>query len=127
MRSKIGITRRWLYVDVCILILAVMALAGCRREEATPTVDPDIFNQVPDTTVFEPDQCTAVLDEAAPAYTSNTLASGQPSGEIPAGEYEVGVAADYGSSVWYALNGVGTTNYINSASVSSFEGDCALN
>ena len=61
-----------------------------------------------------------------PAYTSNTL-GGQPSGEIPAGQYEVGVAADYGSSLWFGLNGVGATNWINSRSVSSLEGACATN
>jgi hypothetical protein len=78
---------------------------------------------VPDTTVFEPGQCTAVLDAPAPAYTSNTL-GGQPSGEIPPGEYEVGVAARYSTSVWYALNDVGTTNWINDTSVTSFVGEC---
>lgn len=118
------ITHLWPNLIICIFILMLVA---CRDEMATPTVDPAIYNQVPDTTVFEPGQCTAVLDEAAPVYTSNTLASGQPSGEIPTGEYEVGVAADYGSIVWYALNGVGTANYINSSSVSSLNGDCTLN
>jgi hypothetical protein len=49
---------------------------------------------------------------------------GASSGEIPPGEYEVGVAADYGSSLWYALNGVEGPNYVNSTSVSSLEGDC---
>jgi hypothetical protein len=111
---------------IAILIVFVVALAGCggsSSPEATPTVDPDIFNQVPDTTVFEPGQCTAVLEAPAPAFTSNTL-GGASSGEIPPGEYEVGVAADYGSSLWYALNGVEGPNYINSTSVSSLEGDC---
>ena len=91
---------------------------------ATPTVDPDIYNQVPDTTVYEPGQCIAVLDAPAPAYTSNTL-GGQPSGEIPAGRYEIGVAADYGSSLWFMLNGVIGSNWIDSASVASLEGACA--
>ena len=74
--------------------------------------------------MYEPGECTAVLDAPAPAYTSNTL-GGQPSGEIPAGQYEVGVAADYGSSLWYGLNNVGATNWINSTSVSSLTGACA--
>jgi hypothetical protein len=90
---------------------------------ATPTTDPAIFNQVPETHVFEPGECTAVLEEATPAYTSNTL-GGQPSGEIPAGRYEVGVSVTYSTSQWYALNNVGTTNYVNSSDVSSLEGDC---
>lgn len=119
--------RRRLFLIIFLLAgFAILVLNGCGGEEATPTIDPDIYNQVPDTTVFEAGQCTAVLDEAVPAFTSNTLASGQPSGEIPAGEYEVGVAADYGSTVWFGLNGVGTTNYINSDSVMSLEGDCEL-
>ena len=46
----------------------------------------------------------------------------QPSGEIPAGQYEVGVAADYGSSLWFRLNDVGETNWINSSSVSALDG-----
>jgi hypothetical protein len=66
---------------------------------ATPTIDPDIYNQVPDTTVFEPSQCTAVLNEPAPAYMSNTL-GGQPSGEIPAGGYEVGMATEAWEGNW---------------------------
>lgn len=115
--------QKWFFI---LLVVLLMVLAACGGEDATPTIDPDIYNQVPDTTVFEPGQCTAILDEDVPAYTSNTL-GGQSSGEIPAGEYEVGVAADYGSSLWYALNGVGTTNYVNSTSVSSLEGDCTLN
>jgi hypothetical protein len=107
-----------------ITVLLTLASCGGRSSaEATPTIDPDIFNQVPDTTVFEPGQCAAVLDAPAPAYTSNTL-GGAASGEIPAGEYEVGVAADYGSSLWYALNGVAGPNYINSTSVASLVGDC---
>ncbi len=111
-------------------VVVVLAVAGCVpatqvSSPATPTVNPDIYNVVPDTTVFEPGQCTAVLDAPAPAYTSNTLASGQPSGEIPAGEYEVGVLADYGSSQWYMLNGVGTANYVNASSVSTLKGACA--
>jgi hypothetical protein len=103
-------------------------MAACapvtRFAPATPTVDPDIYNQVPDTTVYEPGECTAVLDAPAPAYTSNTL-GGQPGGEIPAGQYEVGVAADYGSSLWFMLNDVGETNWINSSSVATLEGACA--
>lgn len=113
-----------------VMILLGLALAGCVpatsvSTPATPTVDPDIYNVVPDTTVYEPGECTAVLDAPAPAFTPNTLASGQPSGEIPAGEYEVGVLADYGSSQWYMLNGVGTANFVNSNSVSSLKGACA--
>lgn len=113
---------------VLISFILLLALAACGGQEATPdatpTVDPDIFNQVPVTTVFEPGQCTAVLDAPAPAYTSSTL-GGQSTGEIAAGEYEVGVAAQYGSSLWYALNGVGEVNYINSTSVASTTGDCS--
>jgi hypothetical protein len=90
---------------------------------ATPTIDPAIYNQVPETHVFEPGQCTAVLDEPAPAYTSNTL-GGQPSGELPPGEYEVGVAAKYSTSLWYGLNNVPGPNYISSDRVSSLVGEC---
>lgn len=93
--------------------------------ETAPTPAPGIYNQVPDTTVYEPGQCTAVLDAPAPAHASNTLGSA-PSGEIPPGRYEVGVAADYGSSLWFMLNGVAAPdNWINSASVASLEGVCA--
>ena len=114
---------------ILILLAFLLTLVGCGGQgsapNATPTIDPDIYNQVPDTTVFQPGQCTAVLDAPAPAYTSSTL-GGQPSGEIPAGKYEVSVAADYGSSLWYGLNGAGEANYINSTSVASTEGDCAI-
>ena len=91
---------------------------------ATPTIDPAIYNQVPQTKVYEPGQCSAVLNAAAPAYTSSTL-GGTPSGEIPPGEYEVGVAAKYSTSLWYGLNNVGAANYINSTSVASLSGECA--
>ena len=113
---------------VCFSLVLVVASAcyppAGPVSPATPTVDPDIYNQVPDTTVYEPGQCIAVLDAPAPAYTSNTL-GGQPSGEIPAGRYEIGVAADYGSSLWFMLNGVIGPNWIDSASVASLEGVCA--
>lgn len=116
-------------VAFVLMVLLVVAVAGCVpatsvSNPATPTVDPDIYNQVPTTTVFEPGECTAVLEAPAPAYTSNTLGS-QASGEIPAGEYEVGVLADYGSSQWYMLNNVGTANFVNASSVSSLKGACA--
>jgi hypothetical protein len=111
-----------------ILIVVLLALTACYPATpvvpATPTADPDIYNKVPKTTVYDPGACTATLSAPAPAYTSNTL-GGQPSGEIPAGTYEVGVAADYGSSVWFGLNNMGTTNWINSASVSTLNGACA--
>jgi hypothetical protein len=119
--------RAWFFE---VLVLALFVLTACYPatpvSPATPTVDPDIYNHVPKTTVYDPGTCTAVLTVSAPAYTSNTL-GGQPSGEIPAGTYEVGVAADYGSSLWYGLNNVGTTNWINSTSVSSLTGVCASN
>ena len=91
-----------------------------RRRPSIPTSTTRCLH----TTMFEPGQCTAVLNAPAPAYTSNTL-GGQSSGEIPAGQYEVGVAADYGGSLWYGLNDVGATNWINSTSVSSLAGACA--
>ena len=113
---------------ILILLLPITRrraiLATAPVSSATPTIDPDIYNKVPDTTVYESGQCTAVLNAPAPAYTSNTL-GGQPSGEIPAGQYEVGVVADYGSSLWYGLNNVGATNWINNTSVSSLIGACA--
>ena len=114
---------------VLVLTLILFATAACYppalgSSPATPTIDPDIYNKVPETTVYEPGQCTAVLSNPAPAYTSNTL-GGQPTGSIPAGKYGVGVAADYGSSRWYGLNDVGATNWINSNSVASLSGDCA--
>lgn len=110
-----------------LIMVAGMALAACAGEttpDATPTVDPDIFNQVPTTTVFEPGQCMVVLDETTPAYLSNEI-GGQASGEVAAGTYEVGVVADYGSSAWYMLNGVDGANFINSDGASSTEGDCS--
>jgi hypothetical protein len=115
-------------LSIVIVILLLPVFTGCialpaPSGGATPTIDPDIYNKVPVTTVFEAGQCTAVLTSPAPAYTSSTL-GGQSSGEIKAGEYEVGVAADYGSSLWYALNNVGTVNWINSTSVASLSGDC---
>ena len=88
-------------------------------------IDPAIYNQVPKTTVFEPGQCKVTLNAPAPAYTSNTI-GGLPSGQIPAGTYEVGVAAQYSTSLWYGLNNVGAANYINSAGVSSTTGDCTV-
>jgi hypothetical protein len=117
---------KWLLV---LLLVVTPVLAACAPlaqliSPATPTVDPDIYNQVPVTTVYEPGECTAVLNAPVPAYTSNTL-GGAPSGEIPAGQYEVGVAADYGSSVWLMLNGVDGANWVNKASVTSLGGACA--
>lgn len=112
-------------------LLLVFALAACAvaptptSSPPTPTVDPDIYNQVPDTTVYEPGECVVVLDAPAPAYASNAL-SGPPSGEIPPGRYEVGVAADYGSSLWFMLNDVAAPdNWINRTSVATLEGVCA--
>jgi hypothetical protein len=89
-------------------------------------IDPAIYNQVPKTTTFAAGQCKVVLSAPAPAYTSSTI-GGVPSGQIPAGTYEVGVAAQYSTSLWYGLNNVGTANYINSFSVSSTSGDCTVN
>ena len=76
--------------------------------------------------MFEPGQCKVTLSAPAPAYTSNTI-GGQPSGQIAAGTYEVGVAAQYSTSLWYGLNNVGSANYINSTSVSSTSGRCTVN
>ena len=90
----------------------------------TPTPDPAIYNQVPDTTVYEPGECTATLDAPAPAYTSNSL-SGEASGEIAPGEYDVLVAAAYETSLWYGLDTPGPANYINSTSVTELTGACA--
>lgn len=113
-----------------VIILALLVLAACYPaaapvNPATPTIDPAIYNQVPDTTVYEPGECTAVLDAPAPAYASNTL-GGSSSGEVPPGRYEVGVAADYGSGLWFMLNEVAApNNWINSQSAASLEGLCA--
>lgn len=116
-------------LSLVLVALILPLLTACTvhlipASTATPTVDPDIYNKVPATTVFGPGECTAVLTAPAPAYTSNTI-GGQSSGEIPVGEYEVGVAADYGSSLWYGLNNVGAANYINSNSVASLSGACS--
>lgn len=112
-------------VAVCVAMLLAMAACGGVETElqATPTIDPDIYNQVPTTTVFEPGQCSVILDEAVPAYTSSTI-GGQPSGEIAPGTYDVLVAAGYSSSLWYSLNGVGEVSFINSSDAESTEGDC---
>jgi hypothetical protein len=108
------------------LLLVLAACAGPSAPAATPTIDPAIYNQVPKTTMFEPGQCKVTLTAPAPAYTSNTI-GGQSSGQIPAGTYEVSMAAQYSTSLWYALNGVGTASYINSSSVSSTSGNCTVN
>ena len=115
--------------SILTLVLLLLVAAACYppavpASPPTPTPDPEIYNKVPTTTVYDPGQCTAVLTAPAPVYTGNGLAS-PPTGEIPAGQYEVGVVADYGSSVFYGLNNVGTTNYIKSTSVSSLTGACA--
>jgi len=122
--------RKWFILTLIVLLPLVTACSPVTTPAApvvvaTPTPDPDIYNQVPDTTVYEPGECIAVLDAPAPAHASNTL-SGAPSGEISPGRYEVGVAADYGSSLWFMLNGVAAPdNWINSGSVASLEGACA--
>ena len=120
MRSKLSLPL------MLALLLALTACASPSAPAATPTIDPAIYNQVPKTTMFEPGQCKVTLSAPAPAYTSNTL-GGQSSGQVPAGTYEVSMAAQYSTSLWYALTGVGTANYINSASVSSTTGDCTVN
>lgn len=125
--------KQWLILTLTLtltLTLLLPLLAACRPATApvaatTPTLAPDIYNQVPDTTVYEPGECTVVLEAAAPAHASSTL-GGAPSGEIPPGRYEVGVAAGYGSSRWFMLNGVpAPDNWINSSSVAALEGACA--
>jgi len=122
------VQKRLLVLAVVLLPLLAacnpVTIPGALVPAATPTPDPDIYNQVPDTTVYEPGECTAVLDAPAPAHASNTL-SGAPSAEVPPGRYDVGVAADYGSSLWFMLNGVpAPNNWINSSSVASLEGIC---
>ena len=51
------------------LVIMGLVMSACTSAtsspEATPTTDPDIYNQMPTTTVFEPGQCTIVLDSAA--------------------------------------------------------------
>lgn len=120
-----------LSVLIAASALGAAVLAACTSSappatpaRATPTIDPAIYNQVPETHVFEPGQCTAELTVPAPAYTSNTL-GGQPSGEIPSGKYEVGVAAKYSTSLWYGLN-LAPPNYINSTSVAALIGECEM-
>jgi len=117
---------KWHVPLIGLGLLVLVACAGPSAPAATPTIDPAIYNQVPKTTVFEPGQCQVVLNAPAPAYTSNTL-GGQSSGQIAAGTYEVGVAAQYSTSLWYGLNNVGSANYINSTSVSSTSGNCTVN
>ena len=89
-------------------------------------IDPAIYNQIPKTTTFAAGQCKVVLSAPAPAYTSNTI-GGVPSGQIAPGTHEVGVAAQYSTSLWYGLNNIGTASYINSAAVSSTSGHCTVN
>lgn len=106
-------------------MLPILAACYPPAGPVTPTPNPDVFNQVPETTVYDAGGCEAVLTAPAPAYTSNTL-GGAPSGQVPAGAYEVGGAADYGSIVFFMLNDVpAPTNWIDSASVASLEGVCA--
>jgi heat shock protein HslJ len=122
--------KKWFVLVLCCLLPLMAACnpvtaPAAPAAETTPTPDPDIYNQVPDTTVYEPGACIAVLEAPAPAHASNTLGSA-PSGEIPPGRYEVGVAADYGSSLWFMLNDVvAPDNWINSTSAASLEGVCA--
>jgi heat shock protein HslJ len=117
-------------LSLVLLVLLMAVLAACVPLPApanppTPTVNlDDIYNHVPDTTVYDPGECTATLKTSTPAYTSNTL-GGQSSGEIPAGQYGVGVVADYGSSLWFMLDYASTANWVNSASVSALTGVCA--
>jgi len=116
---------KWYLALVVISLLALAACASPSAPAATPTIDPAIYNQVPKTTMFEPGQCKVTLSAPVPAYTSNTI-GGQSSAQIPAGTYEVSMAAQYSTSLWYALNGVGAANYINSNSVSSTTGNCTV-
>ena len=118
------IKSKWFLITLALLL---PLLAGCYPPAGpvAPTPNPDVYNVVPDTTVYDAGECMAVLAAPAPAYTSSTL-SGAPSGEVPAGTYEVGAVADYGSVVFFMLNGVpAPTNWITSASVASLEGACA--
>lgn len=115
---------KWFLITLVVL-LPLLAACYPPAGPVTPTPNPAVYNVVPDTTVYDAGQCSAVLAVPAPAYTSNTL-SGAPSGEVPAGTYEVGVAADYGSVVFFMLNDVpAPANWINRASVASLEGACA--
>jgi hypothetical protein len=123
LETQMKLTKHLLLLVLILPLLAACTVQFIPANTPTPTIDPDIYNQVPATTMFEPGVCTVVLDAPVAAHTSNTL-GGQLTGEIPAGEYEVGVAADYGSSLWYGLNNVEGPNYINSASVSSTMGTC---
>ena len=59
------------------IVLCLLVLAGCGGQSAstaTPTVDPAIYNQVPDTTVFEPGQCSVVLSEPESVITKSSSA-----------------------------------------------------
>ncbi len=113
------------FLILLVLVLPVFAACYPPAGPVVPTPNPAVYNQVPDTTVYDAGECFAVLDAPAPAYTSNTL-SGAPSGEVPAGRYEVGVVADYGSIVFLMLSGVpAPINWINSASAAFLEGACA--
>jgi len=115
---------KWILITL-VLLLPLLAACYPPAGPVTPTPNPDVYNVMPDTTVYEPGQCVAVLAAPALAFTSNTL-SGAPSGEVPAGTYEVGVAADYGSVIFFMLNGVpAPANWIDSASAASLEGVCA--
>ena len=114
------------------LLLLSMVLGACIPVTApaaapTPTVDPAIYNQVPDTTLYEAGECVATLAAPTPAHTSNTL-GGPPSAEIAPGEYSVAMTADYGSSLWLMLGEVAApANWINSNSVTALSGACAAN
>lgn len=114
----------WYVMLVVVGLLVLAACASPSAPAATPTVDPAIYNQVPKTTQFAAGQCNVTLSAPAPAYTSNTLGS-QSGGQIPAGTYEASMLVQYSTISFYALNGVGTANFINSASVASTSGDCA--
>lgn len=55
---------------------------------------------------------------------SSTL-GGQSKGEMPAGNYEVSVAADYGSILWYQLEDVDDTRFVNGAGVTPTTDGCS--
>ena len=64
---------------VPLLMLTMLLFVACSEQMvlpiAMPTVYPDIYNVVPGSTVFEPGQCTVLLDSPAPAYTLAWLES----------------------------------------------------
>ncbi len=114
--------------SLLLLFMILPMLAACNNvssRTATPLPTPAVSEQAPKTTLFERGECKVTLKVPTPAYAASAIGGGQPSGEIPPGTYEAGVALQSGGSLWYGLNDLGMASFINSTSVAATTGNCA--